>query len=298
MNDLEDLVCALGMRTEADPRPPTGGTSASASTTARGGTSASVSSTNRLGSPLCSEVAEPANARVASICQDPYETLTGAPRAAYELQHLKLPLGCQIERSPCASGQFFASYNIAEGPYTPATLTFWLKVFDEFPAPGSFSVRCTQRIFHPSIDSATGRVVLPDDCLDSGDAASSGGGPLSILLTLIRRMMLSPPSNALTGNVDAAMLLQTDPDEFRRKVRFTLGGGDCGGVQYDRVLQAGKTAAAKAKTAEPLQVPTPKETACTKQLQLSVMELEVLKDKFKSQAENMRLANCQEIEEL
>lgn len=289
MNELEELVCALGMRTEVDPRPPTGGTSASASTTARG-TSASASSTNRLGSPMSSEAA--------SLYHDPSETLTGAPRVAYELQYLKLPLGCQIERSPCASAQFFASFNITEGPYTPTTLTFWVKVFDEFPAPGSFSVRSTQRIFHPSIDPTTGRVVLPDECLESGDASSPGGGPLGILLTLIRRMMLSPPSNAPAGNVDAAMLLQTDPDEFRRKVRFTLGGGDCGGVQYDRVLQAGKTSVAKAKTAELLQVQSPRQMARAKELKLSVMELEVLKDQFKSEAENMRLANCRLIESL
>lgn len=290
MDELEDMMCALGMHTEVDPRPPTGGTSASVSTTARGGTSASASSTNRLGSPVSSEAA--------SLYQDPSETLSGAPRVAYELQHLKLPLGCQIERSPCASGQFFASFNITEGPYTPATLTFWVKVFDEFPAPGSFSVRCTQRIFHPGIDPTTGRVVLPHDCLESGDAGSPGGGPLGILLALIRRMMLSPPSDAPAGNVDAAMLLQTDPDEFRRKVRFTLGGGDCGGVQYDRVLQAAKASAAKAKPAEPLQVQSPRQMARAKQLKLSVMELEVLKDQFKSQAENMRVANCRLIDDL
>jgi len=292
------MVGALGMRAEVETRPPTGGTLASASTTARGGTSASVSSTNRLGSPLSSEVAESANVQAATLCQDASEILSGAPRAAYELQNLKLPLGCQIERSPCASGQFFASFNIAEGPYTPATLVFWVKVFDEFPAPGSFSVRCTQRIFHPSIDSATGRVVLPDDCLDTGDASSPGSGPLAVLLALIRRMMLCPPSNAPAGNVDAAMLLQTDPDEFRRKVRFTLGGGDCGGVQYERILQAGKAAVAKVKTAEPLQVQSPRQLARAKELKLSVMELEVLKDQFKSQAENMRLANCRLLEDL
>ena len=32
------------------------------------------------------------------------------------------------------------------------------------------------------------------------------------------------------------MLLQTDPDEFRRTVRLALNGGNYRGVKYDRVL--------------------------------------------------------------
>ncbi|CAE7543272.1 RCE2 [Symbiodinium natans] len=71
--------------------------------------------------------------------------------------------------SQAAFAQLFYTIDVAEGPYTPATLTFWVKVFQEYPLPGSISVRCTKRIFHPSIDPRTGATALPGYDAEVGD---------------------------------------------------------------------------------------------------------------------------------
>merc|ERR1712039_164549 len=97
---------------------------------------------------------------------------------------------------------FFFSIDVADGPYTPATLTFWIKIFDEFPEPMSYSMRCTQRIFHPNIDPATGRIEIVEDFLDEGS------NRLRSLLAALHRLIITPSQVCVVKNVQAGTLLQ------------------------------------------------------------------------------------------
>jgi len=165
----------------------------------------------------------------------------------------------------------------------PATLTFWIKVFDEFPQPGSFSVRSTKRIFHPSVDTSSSRVEVPEDALDIPVAtphalalttAPQHVAGLSTLLMFLRQLVLAPPDDSLVANEDAAVMLKTDPDEFRRTVRLTLNGGDYGGVKFDHVLNIGKSGSTLSSAKPP-----PEKSNMTTEVQLQMMELTVLRDK-------------------
>merc|ERR1712232_1279694 len=88
-------------------------------------------------------------------------------RAHWELQQFATPKGCQVEACPASPKQLFLSLEVGEGPYMPATLVFWIKIFDDYPAEGSFSIRCTKRIFHPSVDQSTGHIDLQESQLNS-----------------------------------------------------------------------------------------------------------------------------------
>jgi len=205
----------------------------------------------------------------------------GAVCASYELQQLRIPHGCRIERSPGSSGQFFFAVDVAEGPFTPATLTFWVKVFDDFPRPGSCSVRSTQRIFHPCVDPGSGRIAIPDEVFEASDKA------LALVLGFVRQLILTPRDSP-AANTDAALLLQTDPEEFRRTVRFTLNGGQHRGVNYDRVLNASKAASKNTGSGQP-------QASLSDDVRLKVMRLEVMKDQMKAQTSEMQRRNSEQI---
>merc|ERR1719261_2041728 len=134
-----------------------------------------------------------------------------------------------MTRSPGTGAQLFFSVDVCEGPYAPATLTFWIKVFDEYPLPSGYSIRCTKRIFHPNIDPETGRMDIEKHELEGKDPSK-----LRSILSAIRQRILEPV-DVPAVNPEAAMLRQTDPEEFRRTVRKTLGGGEHRGVQFDRI---------------------------------------------------------------
>lgn len=291
LEELQELSSRLGLTTEEggssgsgalEPRPTTGGTSTSVSTTARGGSSSAgcTASEDDPGGEAWGEGGF-------SFYEEGEIGLTdwrGAVCASWELQSLRLPHGCRVEKSPGSSGQFFFTVDVGEGPFTPATLTFWVKVFDDFPGRGSCSVRCTQRIFHPCVDPTTGRIAIPDEVYEASDKA------LSALLTFVRQLILTPRDSP-AANADAALLLQTDPEEFRRMVRFTLNGGQHGGQSYDKVLQTGKPAA-KAAAAEPHQA------SMADDVRLKVMRIEVMKDQFKRETSEMQRRNSLQISSL
>jgi len=247
----------------SDARPTTGGTSASGSTTAPAG---SVSGELSMGADSDDWLN---SGRTRDGGED--SGLRGVQRAQQELQNCKLPHGCRIERLVGSATQLIFEMDVSEGPFTPATLSFWVKVFDDFPAPGSFSVRSTKRLFHPSIDPTTCRVQIPEDRIEGGALA------LRPLLLAIRDLICNPlDSPAVNG--DAAMLLQTDRDEFRRTVRLTLNGGDHGGIKFDRVLNLGNgKAGATLKHSGVLEKPVKDE------VKVELMQLEVMKEDFKQQ---------------
>lgn len=278
--------------------PPRGGSAGStvAPSTGRGGaTSSSCPAEPEDG--LGAEGAGVAHAAAAARVEDPMESLRGAQRAHWELQQRGLPHGCRIEPSPGSAAQFFVTIDIAEGPYTPATLVFWLKVFDEFPSPDSVSARCTQRVFHPCVDPASFHLELPAGSLEG----VGGGYALHRLLSAIRGLFAAPV-DAPARNAEAAMLLQSDPDEFRRAVRMTLAGGEYGGTRFDRVLGAGPKASAPlrpARAAGAAQAPPDagrREKA--EKMKVDLMTIEVMKDQFKAQADVWQQANSRELREL
>lgn len=294
LEELEALSRHLGLSVDedafrgsasADLRPATGGTSTSVSTTVPSG---SIGGEDDGPSSLGSTAREGCN-----LTEDPLETLQGGPRAQYELSKMKLPLGCRIERSPGSSAQYFFTMDVAEGPYTPVTLDFWIKVFEEFPAPGSFSVRCTKRIFHPSVDPGTKQVEIREDGLEGGAAQR-----LQALLGEVRRLMVAPTDSPAI-NSEAAMLLQTDPEEFRRVVRLTLGGGVYSGVQFDRVLgsKTGSTAVADTVALE-ASAAVRQQRPASDAVIIDLMKLEVMRDQFKAQATVWQQANMREMADL
>lgn len=269
--ELEELSQHLARYGDASSRgleirPTTGGTSASDSTTAPASSRATLEATAGQEQDL------DCNGDV-----DPLRSLTGAPLAHYEISRLRLPHGCRIETSQGSFAQFFVSVDVMEGPYTPATLVFWVKIFSEYPQAGNVSVRCTKRIFHPCVDSSTGAVGMRIE----------GEVRLSSLVEELLQLVKSPPTEPAL-NTDAAALLETDPDEFRRKVRLTLNGGDHGGVTYDRVINL--TKAAPDKKASRGSMP--------EQIRIDLMKLEVLKEEYKSQASAWIQQNKDTIEEM
>lgn len=286
LDDLEDLCQSLHIHTaeerhgpvDTDLRPFTG-TSTSASTTAPGGSSKDFE--------VASLDLEEAYPEVPRDSDNPFDTLRGGQCASYELQHCgALPHGCRIEKTPGASAQYFFSVDAAEGPYAPATLIFWIKIFDEFPAPDAFSIRSTKRIFHPNVDQDSGHLRLQRD---SGVQSSYH---LKDLLVAIRRAVLSPMDSPAV-NADAAMLLQTDPDEFRRAVRSTLGGGEYRGTRFDKVLDFSKkgVGADGASQARP-------RPDMSDEMKVELMKLDVLQAQCKAFADNLIKENTLEYQHL
>mmetsp|Transcript_67309 Transcript_67309/g.217313 ORF Transcript_67309/g.217313 Transcript_67309/m.217313 type:complete len:437 (-) Transcript_67309:85-1395(-) len=291
LSELEELSCRLGLRSEEpDPRPATGSSPSWASSSARRGSRSGRASPED--EPPASEAGPDGVAKrlPAVVSDDPLDTLSGAPRAAHELRQCRLPHGCRIEESACSSAQLFLTIDVAEGPYTPATLTFWIKIFDEFPEPGSVSVRCTQRIFHPSVEASTSRVAVPDDCFNGGLK------PLNALFACIRQLVLTPADASAAANPDAAALLRKNPEEFRRTVRFTLLGGEHRGVQYERVLNTAKEAERPASSSS-LPAAPPREPL-SGSVKVDIMKLEVMRDQVKSQLTSWQQDNQRQIGDL
>jgi ubiquitin-conjugating enzyme E2 M len=215
---------------------------------------------------------------------NPFDTLLGGVRASYELQQCgSLPHGCRIEQATGVSAQYFFTVDASEGPYAPASLTFWIKIFDEFPAFDGVSIRATKKIFHPNIDQESGRLKVPQ--LETGRSESVCH--MKDLLVAIRRLVMSPTDSPAV-NQDAAMLLQTDREEFRRVVRNTLGGGGYRGASFDRVLDFGKKgASAKAKKDDPGE----KQRQMSDKMRVELMQLDVMQAKLKALADDMITQN-------
>jgi len=288
LTELDELTQHLASRGEplrghsqatssADARPATGGTSASESTTVP---TSSLAATDSTAPADWEDGAEDVRAPIA---EDALSTLRGAHLAHHEISRLRLPHGCKLETSQGSFAQFFLTMDVAEGPYTPASLTFWVKIFAEYPAPGSFSIRCTKRVFHPNIDAASGAVQIQGILDESTEVRISS--LVSGVVQLVRHPTDSPAVNA-----DAAMLLQTDPDEFRRTVRLALNGGDYRGVKYDRVLSIPGKA-----TSAPL---AGKQLSMSEQTRIDLMKLEVLKEEFKAQVGAYHQVNIDELKTL
>lgn len=285
LQELDDLCNILdgyqpssssSARVHSDQRPETGGTTTSASTTLPGSSLATCEAGDLDESGVDEFVAS----------EDPWDSLCGAQRAHYEISRLRLPHGCRLETSPGSYAQFFLHMDIAEGPYTPASLVFWVKIFAEFPAAGSVSIRCTKRLFHPSIDPITGRVEVTGTAEDMQSEPMSLSTLISGILQLVKK-----PTDTPSINSDAAILLQTDPDEFRRTVRLTLNGGDYAGYHYDKILAAGKAPVQKATLTEDSHF----NTSLSENNRLSLMQLEALRDQFKAESSIFQDKNLKEL---
>lgn len=234
LNDLDELSVALGLREEDEAarrraeeeedrrlmRPFTGGTSTTEST--------AVPST-RIGGRV-SELEDLDEASLAS--ERSVAGPTGAQLAHQQLAlGLTLPKGCRYTTSSLPS-QLFLYVEVPEGPYMTTALQVWVKVFSDFPASGEFSVRLSpgSKIFHPNVNPETGE--MANDSLLSN--SYTGSAHLQEIACNVHRF-LTYPVDSPALNADAAMLLQTDPEEFRRVVRRTLLGGEYNGAKYDAV---------------------------------------------------------------
>eukprot|EP00927_Polykrikos_kofoidii_P024537 TRINITY_DN22299_c0_g1_i1.p1 TRINITY_DN22299_c0_g1~~TRINITY_DN22299_c0_g1_i1.p1 ORF type:complete len:549 (+),score=79.35 TRINITY_DN22299_c0_g1_i1:165-1811(+) len=297
--DLEELSRHLDLVASDDARIGTAGTSSSVPSTAAPSGGGGSSSRSRVTVSAGSGGSDIATDRDDAILDraprppqsdDPYESLRGSQRVHYELQNCSLPHGCRVETSAGSFGQLFLSIDVGEGPYTPATMVFWIKIFADYPESDNVSIRCTKRIFHPNVDQESGAMELDDDQI----VGKPGSNRLLAIVGTIRRSICNPTDTPLL-NHDAAMLLQTDPNEFRRIVRLTLGGGEHRGVQYDRVISGtggqGTLCAdvGRAKSAQP---------QMADHIRVEMMKLEVMRDQFKEQASDMQRRNEAEIQHL
>jgi len=280
LEEIDDMCSYLGLHTEEDQRCIDTGRRTPGSTSASRSTATTCSSLS--GETETDERSECPNIALALKCEDPWDTLRGPQRAHHELQQWSLPPNTHIESSPGSSAQFFYTVDVAEGPFTPASLTFWIKVFEDFPAEGSCRVRCTKRIFHPSVD--------PSSC-QWRFHGNDGGVGFPALLLAIRKSVCAPecsPANAV-----ASTLLQTDPEEFRRVVRTTLNGGEHGGVRYDRTLVLGRSSSSMTGESK---IPGKPSTPLHQQefLKVEMMKIEVLRDELKSKVDVMQHENSVE----
>lgn len=286
LDELEDLCQALNIRSKErhgpvdfEPRPLTSGTSPSASTTAP---------SRSTGFEIASADFEesPGEPQAPPESDNPFDSLRGGQRASYELQQCgSLPHGCRIERTPGVPAQFFFSVDAAEGPYAPATLTFWIKVFNEFPAVDGISIRSTKRVFHPHVQPDTGHFQLQRECCGAESR-------LKDILVAIRRSVLSP-TDSPAANADAAILLQTDPEGFRRVVRNTLAGGEYRGSRFDKVLEFAKERGSAEGSSE-----KQRGRQMSDQMKVQVMQLDVMQAQFKAFADKMITENNTECREL
>lgn len=251
LRELEELTAHLA-RQGAEPRP---STAELESTTAP----ASSLATASVGNPEdCGDTADVSN-------EDPLEHLEGAMRVHQEISQLRLPHGCRLEISQASFAQLFFTMDLGEGPFAPASLVFWVKIFAEYPLPGSVSIRSTKRIFHPSIDAQTGAVAVPGE-------ESTSKVNLGMMLLALVQMVKKPQVPMEPRNPEAATLLSDDPAEFRRAVRLALSGGEVLNLCYDRVLNP------KAAPA------TVKPVAMSEKMRLDLMNIEVMKGDFKATA--------------
>jgi ubiquitin-protein ligase len=196
----------------------------------------------------------------------------------------------RIETSAATLSQFFVTLNVGEGPYMPTTLTFWVKIFDDFPANDSFRVRCTKRVFHPSVHAESGKIAVPVDF-----SGWRGGGSLRFLLDALRKIFIAPaelPIASPAANEVAAALLRSDPDEFRRTVRLTLAGGPYRGVQYDS-MHSSSTPSGVSAAADCLPRGSTPDA-----ITVEVMQLEVMKEQFKQKISGWMRHNTSEITDL
>lgn len=288
------------------PRGGTGGSSASRST-AVGGSSVGEATTSSRGfdeRSSCSRTGSRGEGRRGDFEEaDPSDMYTGAQRVHHELQTQgTLPHGIRVETSAATMSQFFFSMDVAEGPYMPTTFDFWVKIFDDFPSRDSFRVRCMKRVFHPNVHTDSGRIDVPLDLADW-----RGSGAMRALLCAVRQLFVAPADVRACGvtppaNADAAALLKTDPDDFRRTVRLTLAGGEYRGTRYDALHAAPARASKGAKAALSATAPLPRGST-PDSVTVEVMRLEVLKEQYKEQisfwqnqnsvdASNVELSMC------
>jgi len=201
-----------------------------------------------------------------------FDGLRGAQRAHYELQQFPMPRGCRFDVSPGSAAQIFFTIEISDGPYTPASLTFWIKIYDEYPDLGGLVARCTKQVFHPNFDAERGHLDVQESDLEADMFR------IQAVLNFIRRLCHSPAASPVM-NSDAAALLHRDPEDFRRVVRSTLSGGQYNGIQFDRVLNLGAPKAIAATSPAPRASPS-----LTDKLRVELMGLEVMRDQFMTAA--------------
>lgn len=286
--ELDELSALLGLQVEdpaaiSEGRPATNSTTASASTTAPSGSKAGELSS--LGDS--DELRHEDGGKEGAL--DFQHTLNGVARLQRELPNCRLPHGCRLETSQASPAQFFFTMDVTEGPYMPATITFWIKVFEDFPAPGSCRIRATKRIFHPFINPTTGTVELPEDSL----YGSEGEIQLRSLVLAVRDLIFAPPDTpahleSLAVNEESAALLRRDSAEFRRVVRLTLNGGEHGGVKFDRVLNPSSLGRSGGKEKDAVFASS---KPVSEKVMVDLMQLESMKEKFKLQATEWQLEN-------
>jgi ubiquitin-conjugating enzyme E2 M len=219
---------------------------------------------------------------------NPLDALRGGQRASYELQQGgALPHGCRLEQTPGVASQYIFTVDACEGPYAPATIPFWIKIFDEFPARDGVSIRCTRRIFHPNIDQDTGLVKIQQDLFAAELRFKD-------LLAALRQLVLNPTDSPV-ANHDAAMLLQTNAEDFRRVVRTSLGGGEYRGVRFDRVLDFSKKSTNSGYPSDLNQIRAPQMSDQTK---LALMKIEVMQVQYKAYADDVMRRNTEESQTL
>jgi ubiquitin-protein ligase len=287
LEEIEELGRHLGMRQRAGGSHEARPTSGSEASTALG--------SSTIGETVSTADTEEMPAEV-SAC----DMHLGAQRIHFELQQqgIPLPQGMRIETSAATLSQFFITFNVGEGPYMPTALTFWLKVFNDFPSADSFRLRCTTRVFHPFVNPESGRVNLPIDF-----AGWRGSGSLRFLLDALRRLFISPAEQPISSpvavsNEAAAALLQSDADEFRRTIRLTLAGGTYRGVKYDSMHSSASTQQHRKSAPSPPDSSPLARGATPDAITVEVMRLEVMKEQYKQAISNWMRDNSVEIADL
>ncbi|CAI5721674.1 unnamed protein product [Hyaloperonospora brassicae] len=123
--------------------------------------------------------------------------------------------------------QLIFSMSIADvsGPFANGDFTFFVEIPRTYPfhAP---SVTCLTRVWHPNIDAATGKVMMPILGKDWCPVLSIN----TVLLGL--QLIFLEPGVDYVLNTGAAEQLREDPEQFRREAQQILCGGKFYGMDF------------------------------------------------------------------
>ncbi|CAH0482428.1 unnamed protein product [Peronospora belbahrii] len=111
------------------------------------------------------------------------------------------------------------------GPFANGDFTFFVEIPKTYPfhAP---SVTCLTRVWHPNIDMATGKVMMPILGKDWRPVLSIN----TVLLGL--QLIFLEPGIEYVLNPDAAEQLHQHPEQFKKEVQQILCGGKFHGVEF------------------------------------------------------------------
>ncbi|EGZ19790.1 hypothetical protein PHYSODRAFT_493845 [Phytophthora sojae] len=120
---------------------------------------------------------------------------------------------------------FTISIADVSGPFANGDFTFFVEIPKTYPFHPP-SVKCLTRVWHPNIDMATGKVMMPILGTDWRPVLS-----INTVLLGLQLIFLEPVNHNILNPVAAEQLRQ-NPEQFKKEVQQILCGGKFYGVDF------------------------------------------------------------------